>query len=349
MLHILLLILKIIGIVLLCILGLLILGIACALFVPVRYRMEAVRKEGEGEPPVTVTVKITWLLHFVNVLVRFNGSLFVRARLTLFTLFRLPKKEKRGKAKTDSGKGRKKQEKGRAPEQERAVEKSGTTVSESDGTEKRETEKTTEKEQNQKYLETQEKTAPFDARNNRENEDGEPDAVPEEIPDKKPGFVDKLRAIPKILRSIFEKIKSIFENIQYTIQNICDKIRSVSGTITYYKGVIEGEAFQHSFALCKKELLTIAKSLKPDKFEAALVVGTDDPAATGEILAVCGILYPILGPQVNVVGDFEKKRLEGRVFIKGKIRFFTFVRTAVRIYFNKDIRKLYGLLKKEAV
>lgn len=349
MLHILLLILKIIGIVLLCILGLLILGIACALFVPVRYRMEAVRKEGEGEPPVTVTVKITWLLHFVNVLVRFNGSLFVRARLTLFTLFRLPKKEKRGKAKTDSGKGRKKQEKVRQPEQERAVEKSGTPVSESDGTEKREAEKTTEKEQNQKYLETQEETAPPGATNNRVNEDGEPDAVPEEIPDKKPGFVDKLRAIPKILRSIFEKIKSIFENIQYTIQNICDKIRSVSGTITYYKGVIEGEAFQHSFALCKKELLTIAKSLKPDKFEAALVVGTDDPAATGEILAVCGILYPILGPQVNVVGDFEKKRLEGRVFIKGKLRFFTFVRTAVRIYFNKDIRKLYGLLKKEAV
>lgn len=349
MLHILLLILKMIGIVLLCILGLLILGIACALFVPVRYRMEAVRKEGEGEPPVTVTVKITWLLHFVNVLVRFNGSLFVRARLTLFTLFRLPKKEKRGKAKTDSGKGRKKQEKARQPEQENTVEKSGTTVLESDGTEKNEAGKTVEKEQNQRRLEAQEETALFDATNNRVNENGEPDAVPEEIPDKKLGFVDKLRAIPKILRSIFEKIKSIFENIQYTIQNICDKIRSVSGTITYYKGIIEGEAFQHSFALCKKELLTIAKSLKPDKFEAALVVGTDDPAATGEILAVCGILYPILGSQVNVVGDFEKKRLEGRVFIKGKLRFFTFVRTAVRIYFNKDIRKLYGLLKKEAV
>jgi len=92
MLHILLLVLKIIGIVLLCILGMLILGTACALFVPVRYQIEAVRKEGKGEPPVAITVKITWLLHFVNVLVRFSGSLSVRARLMVFTVFRLPKR-----------------------------------------------------------------------------------------------------------------------------------------------------------------------------------------------------------------------------------------------------------------
>ncbi len=110
MLHILLLILKIIGIVLLCILGLLLLGIACALFVPVRYRIEAVRKEGAEEPPVTVTVKVTWLLHFINVLVRFNGSLSARIRLLFITVFRLPKKEKRGGRKkageTESGRDR---------------------------------------------------------------------------------------------------------------------------------------------------------------------------------------------------------------------------------------------------
>ncbi|MDE6406717.1 MAG: hypothetical protein K2M20_13815, partial [Lachnospiraceae bacterium] len=102
MLHILLLILKIIGILLLCVLGVLVLGIVCALFVPVRYRIEVVRKEGAGEPPVAATVKITWLFHFVNVLVCFTGSLSVRARLMLFTVFRLPKRKKRrGSAKAD--------------------------------------------------------------------------------------------------------------------------------------------------------------------------------------------------------------------------------------------------------
>lgn len=97
MLHILLLILKIIGIVLLSILGILLLGIICALFVPVRYRIEAVRQEGEGQPPAAVRVKVTWLLHLINFLFCFDGAFFVRARIFLFTVFRMPKKEKRHK------------------------------------------------------------------------------------------------------------------------------------------------------------------------------------------------------------------------------------------------------------
>lgn len=377
MLHILLLILKIIGIVLLCILGVLLLCIACALFVPVRYRIEAVRREGEGEPPVAVTVKVTWLLHFVNVLVRFNKSLSVRARLIFITVFRLPKREKRGvPGKPESGKGRKKRKKDRQPEpgsgtadgptgtelpdrehkgrKSRTGNESGKTVAEGTSamgteTEYREDGKAAEKEQSAEYSDGGKETDAPGATNKRDHEADETEAEDDAEPGKKPTLWEKLRAVPEILRGILAKIKSIFENIQYTIQNICDKIRSVSDTIQYYRGVIEGETFQRSFALCKKELLTIFKQLKPDRFEVSLIVGMDDPAATGEILAVCGMLYPILGPGVNVVGDFEKKRLEGHVFIKGKLRFFTFVRVAVRVYFNKDIRKLYGLLKKEAV
>ncbi len=353
MLHILLLILKIIGIVLLCILGLLLLGIACALFVPVRYRIEAVRREGEGEPPVVVTVKVTWLLHFVNVLVRFNGSLSARARLLFITVFRLPKKEKRGCRDKTDGKKRRKEE-AREPDQPKGGETERKAAETTVTAHRKEAEKTPEEEGNGKTVEERnvEIQQTGKGRMSAEAAEGDEREAAREgdaESDKKPGFLDKLRTVPDILRRIFAKIKDIFENIQYTIQNICDKIRSVLDNIVYYRGVIEGETFQRSYALCKKELRAIVKSLKPNKFEAAFVVGTDDPASTGEILAVCGMLYPILGPQVNVVGDFERKRLEGRVFIKGKLRLFTFIRVAVRIYFNKDIRKLYGLLKKEAV
>ena len=167
--------------------------------------------------------------------------------------------------------------------------------------------------------------------------------------DKTPSFMDKLRALPEIIKKIIHKIKSLFENIQYTIQRLCDKMKSISDTIQYYKDVVESDIFQRSFRLCKGELTAILKSLKPQKFEAKLIVGMDDPAATGKILSICGMLYPVLGGQVDVVGDFERKRIEGRVYIKGRIRFWTFLRVAVRIYFNQDIKKLLKLLKKEAV
>lgn len=347
MLHILLLILKIIGILLLCILGMLVLGVVCVLFVPVRYRIEVVRNEGDGEPPFAATVKITWLLHFVNVLVRFTGNLTVRARLLFFTVFRLPKREKRGgrvkAGKPGRGEDKKKRKREKPPEDTDDGISTESSENRLDGYSKktnRNVEDTRAADQtiSPDVPEGDEKES---ARKADEESGGETE--------KAPSLWDKLRAVPEILRGIFAKIKSFFENIQYTIQNICDKIRSISDTIEYYRGVIEGEAFANSFALCKKELRSIAKALKPDRFEAALIVGVDDPATTGEILAVCGMLYPVFGPQVCVSGDFERKRLEGRVFVKGKLRFFTFVRVAVKIYFNKDIRKLYGLLKKEAV
>lgn len=337
MLHILLLILKIIGIVLLCLLGVLVLGIVCALFVPVRYRVEAERREGEGEPPVILRVKVTWLLHFVNLIVRFDGSLFVRARIMLFTLFRLPKKEKRKK------KGERKEKSGAGPE------KAGVIEAAQENDEKNAADEHSGKDDGVKAAQTvlSEEMEETENRPNGSNEATEIEGEDEAL--EKPSFWDKLRAIPEILRGIFYKIKGLFENIQYTIQKFCDKIKSVSDTIEYYRGVVEGEPFKRSFALCKGELLRIGKSLKPQEFQAQLVIGMDDPAATGQILGYCGMLYPLIGGHVDVAGDFEKKRLEGRVFLKGKIRFFTFLRAAVKIYFNKDIRKLYWLLKKEAV
>ncbi len=322
MLHILLLILKIIGIVLLVILGTLLLGIACALFVPVRYRIEAVRKEGEGEPPVVVRVKVTWLLHLINLLIRFDGEVFVRARIFFITVFRIPKKERRRRKPEKEKKAGKKRGQEKA-EQLKSVEEGSTP---------------------QEYL------AGADTITQTQADDGEEDEPREpEDAQKKPGFFEKLRALPKILRALFAKIRDLFENIQYTINSFCDKIRSISDTIEYYREIVEGEPFKRSFALCSGELLAVFKSLKPRKLEASLIVGMDDPAATGEILAVCGMLYPLIGGHVDVRGDFENKRLEGHVLVVGKLRAFTFLRTAVKIYFNKDIRKLYRLLKKEAV
>lgn len=323
MLHILLLILKIIGIVLLVILGTLLLGIACALFVPVRYRIEAVRKEGDGEPPVAVRVKVTWLLHLFNLLVRFNGEIFVRARILIFTVFRMPKKERRRKK----------------PEKEKKAGK------------RREREKTEKAEPSgsgEESSPSQEETA--DAVTQTRTYD-EKETEPEEPADaqKKPNLLEKLRTLPKILRTLFEKIRGLFENIQYTISSFCDKIRSMSDTIEYYREIVEGEPFKRSLALCSGELMAIFKSLKPRKIEASFIVGMDDPATTGEILAICGMLYPIIGGHVDVRGDFENKRLEGHFLIIGKLRMFTFLRTAVKVYFNKDIRRLYRLLKKEAV
>ena len=368
MLHIILLILKIIGIILLCILGVLLLAIVCVLFVPVRYQIEVNREEGEGKPPFTACAKVTWLLHLVNILVRYPADVIVRVRLTIFTLFRIPKKEKEG--------GKKAKEPEKEAETEKKAEKQppdGQADSGRSQVQEETAESRTQPETITDTAITQQSVAESSPEDNYEAFDSsftgmesptdsgqtpERSGAQEEEPagqeqdagtTEKFSLPGKIRGIIDKIKQIVEKIKSLFENIQYTIRKICDKIKSTLDNIEYYREVFESEPFQQSWQLCYGELKSVFKSLKPDKFEADFIVGMDDPATTGQILAIYGILYPLVGQNIQVVGDFERTHVEGYLYMCGRIRAFTFLKVAIRIYFNKDIRKLMKLLKKEAV
>ncbi|WP_288174710.1 DUF2953 domain-containing protein [Sporofaciens musculi] len=74
MLHILLLILKIIGIIIAVILGILVLLVCVVLFVPVRYDMEAVSKGTFAK--TCMKAKVTWLLHLVRVNLCYEDKVF---------------------------------------------------------------------------------------------------------------------------------------------------------------------------------------------------------------------------------------------------------------------------------
>ena len=79
------------------------------------------------------------------------------------------------------------------------------------------------------------------------------------------------------------------------------------------------------------------------------MIGTGDPASTGQVIAIYGILYPLLGNHIDIIPDFEQQIVEGDLLIKGKITLFRLVKTAWIVYFNKDLRRLIKLLKREAV
>ncbi len=335
MLHIILLILKIIGIVLLVLLGLLLLAAVCVLFVPVRYRVRLERREGEGQPPVLVYVKAAWLFHLVNVLVRYPAKVTVRVRLFLITLFRMPKKEKAE---------RKRRTKKR---QEMPAQDTGQRAADEDGAEGTGGTPDTVIHREDAGTPKEPYSAFADGYVSPDGSEGADNAGEEERP---ASLFVRIGAVWARVRALFAKIKGLFQNIRYTIRRICDKIKSVSDNIGYYREVMEGEPFRNSLTLCRSELLRIFRMLEPDRFEAELVVGMSDPAATGEILAVYGMLYPLIGQRVRVTGDFtcERTRIEGRLYVRGRIRAFTLIRAVVRIYLNKDIRKLIRLLKKEA-
>lgn len=307
MLHILLLVLKIIGITLGILIGIIILAACLVLFLPLHYRIEVERREGEGNPPIEATAKVTWLLHLVNMRLWYSSELKLRLRVLFFTIFRLPAKEKKNSASKKSKKKNK--------------------------------EKNFEKKPDQPYKNKAEEKIENKSENiiKDDNADVNTENPDEENSEQKLSLKEKLK-----------KIWEFFQNIWYTIRGLCDRIKGILENVEYYLDIIKGDTFESSFALCKDELCSIFSYIRPRTFKMDLVIGTGDPASTGQVLAYYyAVLYPLLGPQANVQGDFEQKRIEGTALIKGKIKLFTFIKAAIRIYFNKDIRKLLKLFKKE--
>lgn len=350
MLHTLLVVLKIIGIILLILLGIVLLLVICSLFLPMRYRVEVTRTEGEDEPPVRIKGKITWFLHILNVRIRYPAETIVLARVFFIPVYALPKKEKQKKHKTekkaDSAEG--------SSDQKDETDSIETTPS---GQEEKEDAGAASPEIIEDVAENKKEQQALADQNEKKAE--ERSEIPhvtikgtktsqEETEEKTP-LKDRISLLWEFLKKIILQIRNLFQNIQYTIQNICDKIKSVLENIQYYREVIESDIFRQSFGLCKGELVYLLKKLKPDKLKADFIVGMDDPAATGEILAIYGMLYPMIGSNINVTGDFENKRMEGSLIVKGHLNVYTFLKIAVKLYFNKDIKKLIRLLKKEAV
>lgn len=320
MISILLMILKILGILLLVVLGIILVLALLILFVPVRYRITAHRKVIE-ETPVVVRIKITWLFHILNAVFSYPEAAYVRVRVFCFTIFRSDKSGKKSK-----------------PEKKKATESQQEqqdmeTAEEQKTQQKKQDQADTEKQkpqQEQQKQEITEKQNPQSEQKERNEEEGQ-----EEEP--APTFSD-----------FFKKLWAALKNIKYTIIKIYDKIKHIVKNIQYYIKIIKSETFKRAWTVCSGQVFSLLKSILPGKLKGNLLIGTGDPASTGQVLAIYGMLYPLIGNHIVITPDFEQQIVEGELFIKGRITVFKVLKTAWIVYFNKDLRRLIKLFKREA-
>ena len=311
MLHILLCVLKWIGIILLSILALVLLVLLAVLFVPLRYK---VKGSYEEKPDAAVTV--SWLLHLIHVKVRYTDALFWQVRIfgIPFLDSRREKKQKEPRTKQDSTDDEKLNE---------TAETAG------EATEANETPEEVADDSNEvvcaEVTPSTEATA----------------ETPDE-PERK-GIFSKLA---EFLRALFRTIGQVFRKIRYTIHNICDKIRNVRENIGYYHSVLTSEEGHATLALVKRELGNLFKHIAPRKFKLDLHFGFEDPSTTGQVMGIAGMLYPLWNYDITLRPDFEQKVMAGKVYIRGRIRVFTLIRIAWRGYFNKNLKKVLAKLKK---
>ena len=287
---------KWIGIILLCILGLMLLLCLAVLLIPIRYQLSAVWQEEHR-----VKGSVSWLLHLIHL--SFDTDRNQRVCIRIFGIpvngrFHTKKKkfQKRRKVKQKrkaSGSTKVQRKESVSPAKVQKAVESSTTAGEpkeAGGA------KTAESFDTSVSLAAQKSSG--------ENTDTVHRTVPDKAADTKKRADSSENRFVRTLRRITGRVKKFF--------------LSIAGLFAKIKAIDE-ESIELLQAVLKSSG-GLLKHMAPRSLRGRLHFGTGDPALTGQLLGVLSVLFAMWGKGIAVIPDFEQEVFEGEAAVKGYAR-----------------------------
>lgn len=327
MIHILFMILKALGILLLVLLFLVLLIVCTVLFLPFCYRAQ-VLKEEEGFACVKASGRVSWLFGAVALTASYEEQK-PEAQILLFgasleTWKRRLKKIRRGEASVPRTE---ENETENAPEAEKTAE--------------------------QKAPDQKEKQQKVTAQKEQPEQEQEPDAPKKSILER---FFGRIEYLPekllnlasRLLQTAFRLLELPFRLLEKLEQKI-QAGRRLKRKWESVKKFFRSKMFREALLHAKKEVLYFLKKAAPKKVTGTVRFGFDDPALTGETLGILGMIYGKLPKDLSIQPDFEQEILRGDVRMKGSFQAVTAAGIALRLFRDQDLRKTIRHFKhKEA-
>ena len=304
-----LLILKIIGIILLSIISLLLIIIALILFVPIRYRIIANKFE---DSDFYAEIKLTWLLHFINILIKYTDDLYYRVRVILIPIKKSDnlKKHKNNSKKTEHD-----------PNDTKSID---------------ERENISDKSVNEDISDNEISKNKEEIVSTSDLDENDDDNINF---DENKGIIYKIRFV---LTKFFEFLFNIKEKLNEAYNTVVNIVKDID----YYINALKDERNKKVISLCLSQASSIINNIKPKVFNGNLTIGIDDPYTMGQILSIYGILFPIIHDKITINPVYDKEVIEGDLYIKGRISVFVLIRAAIKIYFNRDYKRMIKIFKK---
>lgn len=287
---------KWIGIILLCILGLMLLLCLAVLLIPIRYQLSAVWQEEHR-----VKGSVSWLLHLIHL--SFDTDRNQRVCIRIFGIpvngrFHTKKKkfQKRRKVKQKrkaSGSTKVQRKESVSPAKVQKAVESSTTAGEpkeAGGA------KTADSFDTSVSLAAQKSSG--------ENTDTVHRTVPDKAADTKKREDSSENRFVRTLRRITGRVKKFF--------------LSIAGLFAKIKAIDE-ESIELLQAVLKSSG-GLLKHMAPRSLRGRLHFGTGDPALTGQLLGVLSVLFAMWGKGTAVIPDFEQEVFEGEAAVKGYAR-----------------------------
>lgn len=372
MLHIILVILKAVGILLAAVLLLLLLALLLFLFVPLRYEV-AFR---HTEEDTFVRGKVSWLLHLVTARIFYEkpDGKGLAVKIGGFQL--IPKKGKKPKPVKKTSPKKTRAEKSAAVPKPKAEEARKKPADQSKKQESKQTEmekpvpeRIPEKKisvpapEPEKSQETsvavQPKPEPVQetisktVSRTEPTPSPEPAAEPVTTPRKSifSSLGEKLREIPEF----FKKLRAVILAIGQLLKKQLDRIKALfhslaelKAKIDHYIEIWQEEETQNLIRSVKGYLFYLLHHIRPRKGKGYLKYGLPDPAITGQLTGFLYVLRPLAFSKLALEPVFETEEivLEGDLVIKGHVRLVHLAYVGLKLLFDKNLKHLRQRLKE---
>lgn len=324
--HIILLILKIIGIFLAVLFGLLFFIFMTALFVPLRYRLEGWRRQDGGE--MAVKGRVSWFLSLIVLRFGYEKEAFFQIRLLGIPWNGGRRKKPEGSAPKEAAYVKTETEKGppgpavldQAPEE---MPDPPVIL------------KTTAVETKEKPAGPEEAGAPEDVRAPEKNGATEKTAK----------IFGKIR---NILHGLWEKLKGIprgARRFRTRLAEMAESLRQKKEKLGRWRAYLRSEEVKATVRLLWRQTKRLFRHLRPQKVRIRGRFGFGDPALTGQATGLMSLLPVFYQKELSLQPEFREACLEGEFFLKGRVRAATLLLLALKIWFNKDFQKVYKHLK----
>lgn len=126
------------------------------------------------------------------------------------------------------------------------------------------------------------------------------------------------------------------------LQDTKEKAQKKAETVSYQqiKAILTNK---NTYRVLKTFLIwlwRLGQYLWPKEWDFELVIGKEEPAETGELIAKLTMLYPLYGDQGIIRGDFEKSCLAGGFLAKGSFRLGGIVWRVIWLLCHTSIREM---------
>ena len=133
-----------------------------------------------------------------------------------------------------------------------------------------------------------------------------------------------------------KRIVNFLKKCSNRCKNFITKIRKITNKMEMIGDLLEDEDIIDAVKRIKRYGVNGVKLLLPQKLNAKIIFGFEDPYYTGKVLGWTAALIPIYGDHINITPDFEKRILKGELKIKGRIRRYKILYLLWKVYKDKD-------------